>query len=141
MIKQILLSLFLLWLLWGCGKERIVDISTDAQMRQKDIIYIFPSIPKEYCYADTMTELLIEYNKQFDLSDTQMLSTPQAVDCTYYGFGGCRYLRDEEESEAYAITCTSVDSSKTCFTLLGTEYKDVEGNMVEESCIMGANYN
>ncbi len=130
----------LLLLLVGCGRERIADISTPAVMADKDILLIFPSIPEEFCYADRMSEILNSFSGDVNGTDAQVLSTLEHVNCSSYGFVECSANELEIEGKtAVMISCLSDDSQKVCFYIIGDEYRDVEGETFDESCILGVN--
>jgi hypothetical protein len=138
MLKRYL-SIIILFAIIGCGKDRIVDIATPQQIDQKDILIIFPSIPQEFCYADKMTEIFNDFSDDLNLTNTQMLSIENPVDCYSYGFTNCEIMTTDTEDETGGIECTlAQDETKVCLYMLGVEYKDVEGNTFEDSCIMGA---
>jgi len=132
----------LLFMAVGCGKERIADIATPEEIENKDLLIILPSIPEEFCYADRMTEMLDELAVEFNGTDPQVLSIPEHVDCSDYGFIKCVTVdlgTGENNKHTGAIECISNDEKHLCFYLLGNEYRDVEGNTFESTCIQGMN--
>jgi len=137
-----LLSAFLLLLIAGCGKERLANITTPEEMKSKNLIMILPSIPEELCYSDQMTEVLGELSMEFNGTDPQVLSVPESVNCADYGFFNCVTIDlgiGENNKHTGAIECISDDQQHLCFYLLGNEYRDVEGNTFESTCIQGMN--
>jgi len=138
MLKRYLPIIILLAIV-GCGKDRIVNIATPNQIDQKDLLVIFPSIPEEFCYADKMTEIFTDFSDELNLTNTQMLSMKNSMDCNSYGFTNCEPIITDTEDETSAILCLSEqDETKICLYMLGVEYKDAQGDTFEESCIMGA---
>ncbi|MEA3490297.1 MAG: hypothetical protein U9R27_00150 [Campylobacterota bacterium] len=129
----LLLSLFV-----GCGKERVADIATPAEIEDKDIVLIFPSIPEEFCYADRMTEILDGLSSDINGTRGQVLSINEHVDCSSYGFYNCSVIELESNNkQVEMIECLSSVSSQICLYFLGGEYRDVEGDTFDESCILG----
>ncbi len=140
MLKRYLLPIGLLFAIIGCGKERIVDIATPEQINHKDLLMIFPSIPKEFCYADKMTEIFTHFSHELNLTDVQMFSMDNAVDCYSYGFSNCKKTTVHAENNTSALSCTQMEEkTRICLYMMGIEYKDSDGDTFEESCIMGAN--
>ncbi len=128
----------LLFVLMGCGTERIADIATPAQIEEKDILMIFPSIPEQFCYADRMSEILNGFSSDVNGTGAQVLSTKEPVDCSSYDFHNCVSAEFESGNKHVdMIECISEDNSRMCFYFLGEEYKDIEGDTFDESCIMG----
>jgi len=127
-------------LLAGCGRDRIADIATPEQMDNKALLVILPSIPKEFCYADRMTEILDDFSVELNGTNPQVLSIEANLDCSDYGFGNCVSVdlgtRDDNKPAAM-IECLSDDKTRLCLMLLGNEYRDVEGNTFDETCIEG----
>ncbi len=137
-----LFPLLLLLFIAGCGKERLADIATPEEMESKDLIIILPSIPEEFCYADRMTEILDELAMEFNGTDPQVLSIPESVDCQDYGFSNCVWLDmgvGENNKHTSMIECLSDDKEHLCLYLMGNEYRDVEGNTFDETCVQGIN--
>jgi len=140
--KYVWLIPVLLLAMAGCGKERLADIATPQEMESKDLLLILPSIPEEFCYADTMTEILDEFSMELNGTDPQVLSIPYNVDCQDYGFSNCEWIDmgvGENNKHASMIECLSDDQEHLCLFLMGNEYRDVEGNTFDETCIMGIN--
>ena len=138
-MKHYILIVVLL-LLVGCGRERIADVSTPTEMAEKDILLIFPSIPEELCYADRMSEILNSFSGDMNGTDAQVLSIGEPVDCSSYGFTQCSVSELEIEGKtAMMISCLSDDSPKACFSVMGDEYRDIEGETFDESCVLGIN--
>ena len=132
----------ILLIIVGCGKDRIADIATPEEIEEKDIMIILPSIPEQFCYADRMTEILDELAVEFNGTDPQVLSVPSTVDCYDFGFSNCTTVDlgvGENNKHATMVECLSDDQQHLCIYLLGNEYKDVEGNTFEETCIQGMN--
>jgi hypothetical protein len=129
-------------LIAGCGKEREAQVATPQEMEEKDLLMILPSIPEEFCYADRMAEVWDELAVEFNGTDPQVLSIPEPVDCYSYGFSRCLWVDmgvAENNKHTYAIECVSDDDTKLCFYLLGNEYRDIEGNTFDETCVQGMN--
>lgn len=138
MLKRYLYIATLAFLV-GCNSEREVDIATPEEIYQKDLLVIFPSIPEEFCYADKMTEIFNDFGDELKLRDIQMLSVDTPVDCYSYGFTDCESVIIDPEKNSGAIECLSdQDDGRACLYMLGVEYKDSQGDLFEDSCIMGA---
>ena len=136
------LWILILLLLAGCGRDRIADIATPEEMDSKDLLIILPSIPEQFCYADRMMEILNELAVEFNGTDPQVLSIPSNVDCSDYGFVNCTGIDlgvGENNKHASMIECLSDDQQHLCIYLLGNEYRDVEGNTFDETCVQGMN--
>jgi hypothetical protein len=126
----------------GCGKERLADIATPQQMEEKDLLMILPSIPDQFCYADRMAEIWDELAMEINGTDPQVLSVPEPVDCYSYGFSQCEWIDlgvGENNKHTSVVECISDDEKRLCFYLLGNEYRDVEGNTFEATCVQGMN--
>ncbi len=139
MLKRYL-PIIILFAIIGCGKERIVDIATTGQINHKDLLIIFPSIPQEFCYADKMTEIFDDFSDELNFTNTQMLSTDKSLDCSSYGLTNCEIIITDTEKKTGAIKCLSEQESDTrvCLYMLGVEYKDAQGDLFDDSCIIGA---
>ncbi|MEA3419246.1 MAG: hypothetical protein U9Q90_07585 [Campylobacterota bacterium] len=137
-MKHFLWVLVLL-ILAGCGKDRIADIATPEQIEDKDILLIFPSIPEQFCYADRMTVILNGFASDINGTDAQVLSVPENLDCYDYDFSNCTASEFETEThkQVKITECISDDNLKICLFFAGEEYKDVEGETFDETCIMG----
>jgi hypothetical protein len=139
MLKRYL-SIIILFAIIGCGKDRVVDIATPNQIDQKDILIIFPSMPQELCYADKMREIFSNFSNELNFTNIQMLSFDSAIDCYGYGFTNCKTVITDTEDETSAIECSSIqDETRVCLYMLGIEYKDANGDIFEDSCVIGAN--
>ena len=117
-MKQFLWILMLL-LLAGCGRDRIADIATTEEITDKTLLFILPSIPVEFCYADRMMETL---------------------NCSDYGFSNCVTVDmgiGDNNKHSVVVECLSDDEQHICLFLLGNEYRDVEGDTFDETCILG----
>ena len=140
-MKYILLIISIA-LFTGCDTERIADIATPPQMAQKEIIAIFPSIPEEFCYSDSMTEIWNEFSDNLSGTNPQVLSLNHTVNCQEYGFTDCEeIMSDEDDTVVDMQICTSSTDDRVCMNVLNQEYKDSEGEIFEESCILGMNSN
>jgi len=138
--KNLGVFLLLLLVIIGCGKDRLADIATPEEIENKDMIIILPSIPEEFCYADRMAEIVDDFAVDLNGTNPQVLSVPTSVDCSNYGFVNCTEVDlgiGEYKNHSYVIECLSDDKEHICLYLLGDEYRDVEGNTFDESCIMG----
>jgi len=127
-------------LLVGCGKDRIADIATPEEIESKDILFILPSIPEALCYADLMTETLSEVSDDLNGTNSQVLSVPENLDCSDYGFSNCLGIDlgiGANNKPQSVVECLSDDEQHICLFLLGNEYKDVEGDTFDETCILG----
>ena len=134
------LMLSLLVLLTGCGKERIADIATPEEIDNKTILVILPSIPEQFCYADRMTGTLDELAVEINGTNPQVLSIPENIDCSHYGFYNCTIVDlgvGEMNNPLSMVECLSNDEHHVCLFLLGNEYRDVEGDTFDETCILG----
>ena len=137
MLKQYL-SIIILFVIVGCGKDRIVDIATPEEIYQKDLLIIFPSMPEEFCYADKMTEIFNDFGNDLNMINTQMLALDKPVDCQSYGFINCETVIIDTEKETGAMECSSSQlEGRVCLYMLGVEYRDAQGDTFDESCIMG----
>ena len=123
----------------GCGRERIVNIATEDEMEDKALLMIFPSVPEEFCYADRMAEILNDFAENLNGTNSQVLSVQANIDCSNYGFHTC--TNDSIEQDDGKVIefeeCISDEQSKLCLFVKGNEYKDVEGNLFDETCVMG----
>ncbi|MEA3455023.1 MAG: hypothetical protein U9R26_00800 [Campylobacterota bacterium] len=138
-MKNILWILILL-LLTGCGMERRADIATPEEISDKTLMFILPSIPEQFCYADHMTEALNEVSDDLNGTNPQVLSVSENLDCSDYGFTNCIYIDmgiGENNKPQSLVECISDDEEHICLFLLGNEYKDVDGNTFDETCILG----
>lgn len=137
-MKRLLSSLLLLFLA-GCGEDRIADIATPEEIASKDLLMIFPSIPKQFCYADRMTEILNGFASDVNGTDAQVLSVQENVDCYDYAFNDCTASEFDTEDNKHVKTtaCISDDHSKLCLFFTGEEYRDAQGDTFDETCIMG----
>lgn len=137
-MKRLLSSLLLLFLA-GCGEERTADIATPEEIAGKNILMIFPSIPKQFCYADRMTEILNGFASDLNGTNAQVLSVQENVDCYDYAFSNCTSSEfDTKYDKHVKVTeCISDDHSKTCFFFTGEEYRDAQGDTFDETCVMG----
>ena len=136
------LWILILLLLAGCGRDRIADIGTPEEIANKNLLIILPSIPEQFCYADRMTEILDDLSMEFNGTDPQVLSIPENVDCGNYGFTNCEWVDmgvGERNKHTSMVECLSDDQQHFCFYLLGNEYRDVEGNTFDETCVQGMN--
>lgn len=134
------LWILILLLLVGCGKDRIVDIATPEEIGSKDILFILPSIPEAFCYADHMTEVLDEVSDDLNGTNPQVLSLPENLDCTHFGFTNCVSLDmgiGVNNKPQSLIECLSEDEQHICLLLLGNEYRDIEGDTFDETCVLG----
>ena len=141
-VKKYLWLLSLLLLLVGCGRERLAKIATPDEIAQKDLLIILPSIPKEFCYADRMSELLDELAMEVNGTDPQVLSIEGNVDCSDYGFTACTWVDmgiGEYKKHTTVEECLSDDQEHFCFYMLGNEYRDADGNTFDETCVQGMN--
>ncbi len=128
-------------LLAGCGRERVANIATPEQMDNKALLVILPSIPKEFCYADRMMEILDDFSVELNGTNPQMLSIEANLDCSDYGFDNCASIdlgTGDDNKPAAMIECFSDDQTRLCLMLLGNEYRDAEGNTFDETCIEGS---
>ena len=136
------LWILILILLAGCGRDRIADIATPEEIDNKDLLIILPSIPKQFCYADLMTEILDDLAAEYNGTDPQVLSIPSNVDCSDYGFHNCIVIDmgvGENNKQTTLVECLSDDEHHLCLFILGNEYRDVEGNTFDETCVQGMN--
>ena len=126
----------------GCDTERIADIATPQEMAQKEIIFIFPSIPEEFCYSDSLTEIWNDFARDVDGSNPQVLTIDHPIRCEDYGFIVCEKIVEGDEEDLVTMSmCTSPTDDRVCMNVLNQEYKDSEGEIFEESCILGMNSN
>ena len=138
-MKQFLWILMLL-LLTGCGRDRIADIATPEEITDKTLLFILPSIPVEFCYADRMMETLNEISDDLNGTNPQVLSVSENLDCSDYGFSNCVTVDmgiGDNNKHSVVIECLSDDEQHICLFLLGNEYRDVEGDTFDETCILG----
>ncbi len=142
MIKSLFALSVLLFVFTGCDNDRLADIATPTQMEDKDILFILPSIPEEFCYADLMAEITNEVSEDINGTDPQILHIQDNVDCSHYGYSTC-VSEDmgigENNKPQSVVVCISEDEEKVCLYLIGNEYRDVEGDTFDETCIMGYN--
>lgn len=144
MKKYLWIFFLLLIVIAGCGKDRLADIATPEEMENKDLLFILPSIPEEFCYADRMAELTNDISNEFNGSNPQVLSVQSNVDCSDYGFSDCTRIDmgiGSNNKPSSMIECLSDDKKHICTYLIGNEYRDVEGNTFDETCILGYELN
>jgi hypothetical protein len=130
----------LLVLMAGCGRERIADIATPEEMDSKALLIILPSVPEEFCYADRLTEIMDDFSVELNGTNPQVLSMQSNLDCSDYGFSNCARVdlgTGSDNKPTAMIECLSDDQSRICLFLLGNEYRDVEGNTFDETCVEG----
>jgi hypothetical protein len=131
----------------GCGEDRIADIGTTDSMEEKILLFIFPSVPKELCYSDRLTESLNDLADEFNASNAQVLSVNYPVDCfDYHDFDpslcGETEFDTKENKHIVMDECRMYPPEPLhfCFYVKGDEYKDTEGNTFEESCVAGYDF-
>jgi len=63
------------------------------------------------------------------------------VDCSDYSFTNCSSgeIETSDNKVVEMTQCLSDDHSKLCFFFTGEEYRDVEGNTFDETCVTGFN--
>ncbi len=129
----------LLFLFAGCGKERIADIATDKEISDKSLLFIFPSVPDELCYADSLTQTLNNISEEINGTNPQVISINKNVDCSDYGFVDCarEKLGKIEGKEIEAISCFRESDSKICNYMIGDEYEDAQGDTFDQTCVLG----
>ena len=140
MRKFLLILSLLLFVLIGCGRDRIADIATPQEIDEKAILFILPSIPEEFCYADRMTEILNDISGDLNGTNPQVLSLPENLDCNDYGFSNCVTVDmgiGDNNKHHLLVECLSDDEQHICLFLLGNEYRDVEGDTFDDTCILG----
>ena len=138
MHKSFIALIISITLFTGCDTERIANIATPQEMANKDLIFIFPSMPKELCYADSVTASLDEMSKDLNGTNPQVIDIDHSVDCATYGFTICETtLIEDEFAPLTLITCTSQEDPRLCMNVLGEEYRDSEGEYFEDSCLLG----
>ncbi len=140
MRRFLLILPLLLFVFAGCGRDRIADIATPQEITDKTLLFIFPSIPEEFCYADRMTEILDEISDDLNGTNPQVLSLSENLDCSDYGFSNCVNVDmgiGTNNKPQSVVECVSDDEQHICLFLLGNEYSDVDGNAFDETCIMG----
>ena len=128
----------------GCGKDREVDIATPEQIEEKDMLIILPSVPRVFCYADLMAEIEGELADEFNLTNPQSLSVDANVDCSSYGYRNCVWIDvgvGENNKPQSFMMCLSDSERQICLYLMGNEYRDVEGNTFDETCLQGFDRN
>ena len=130
-----------LLVLTGCGREKKADIATTEQMKNKTLIFILPSIPEQFCYSNQMAEVTEELaSKDLNASNPQTLSIDSNIDCSYFGFTNCQRVDmgvGEDNKEHSFIECLSDTQDRLCLYLIGNEYRDVDGNTFDETCVQG----
>ena len=140
MRKYIFSLLSIVLLIAGCGREREADIATPEEISEKDFIIILPSIPKQFCYADKMANITDEIADEINATNPQLLSVDDTIDCSYYGFSQCIEadlgVGSNNKSQAM-IECISDDLDQICMYLMGNEYRDMDGNTFDETCVQG----
>ncbi len=140
MRKFLLILPLLLFVFAGCGRDRIADVATPQEITDKTLLFILPSMPVEFCYADRMTEMLDEVSDDLNGTNPQVLSLPENLDCSDYGFSNCVTVDmgiGADNKPHSLVECLSDDEQHICLFLLGNEYRDVEGNTFDETCILG----
>ena len=140
MRKFLLILPLLLFALSGCGRDRIADVATPQEIADKALLFILPSIPAEFCYADRMTEILDEISDDLNGTNPQVLSVPENQDCSDYGFSNCTAVDmgiGANNKPQSVVECLSDDEQHICLFLLGNEYRDVEGDTFDDTCILG----
>ncbi len=135
-----LLYIIPLLLFLGCDTQRDANIATPVEMAQKELIFIFPSMPSEICYADSVAVDLKEIAQDIGGADEQVINIDHPVNCATYGFDICvEESTDDEINPLTIITCTSPIDPRVCMNVLGEEYRDAEGDYFDETCILGMN--
>ncbi len=131
--------LFLLSLLFvACDNQRIANVTTPQEMLEKDFIYIFPSVPKEHCFADKLTSDFNDIILEFNGSNPEVSIVDHPVTCATYGIDECSEdIIEDEFTLLRIITCISEEKQKVCINVFGEEYQDSQGVYFEETCLLG----
>lgn len=126
-------------LLIGCGEERIADVAAPQEITDKSILFLLPSYPEELCYADNLTEILNSYSQEINGTNPQVASFEMQVDCAYFGFTDCvsEKLGDIDGKEIEMMSCSRASDTKICNSIIDNEYKDAEGGIFDETCVLG----
>jgi hypothetical protein len=107
-------------------------------MAQKELIFIFPSMPSEICYADNVAIDLEEIALDIGGVDEQVINIDHPVNCATYGFNiPVEEFSDYEIDPLTIRLYTSDTDARLCMEVLGEEYRDAEGKYFQESCLLG----
>ena len=135
-MKYVLLFLSLSF--FACDNQRIANVATPQEISEKDIIYIFPSLPKEHCYADKLSSEFNNIILDFNGTNPQVIMVDHPLTCATYGIDECSEdIIEDEFTLLTIISCISSDEQKICINVLGEEYRDSQGVYFEETCILG----